>query len=94
SVDSLLFCYDIAARSTLLEGSRLVVREVPLVIHCAVCERDVELPGPLQFRCPVCETPSGDIRQGRELYIEGLEVDVEEEVVPGGASANPEERAL
>lgn len=76
SIDSLLFCYDIAVRGTLLENSRLVIRELPLVVHCRVCGRDVELPGPTSFRCPVCDTPSGDIRQGRELHIEGLEVDV------------------
>lgn len=84
SIDSLLFCYDIAAQGTLLEGSRLIVREVPLVLHCRPCGRDVEPPGPTRFVCPVCETPSGDIRTGRELYIEGVEVDGDD-----GAAATP-----
>ncbi|MEP7010097.1 MAG: hydrogenase maturation nickel metallochaperone HypA [Acidobacteriota bacterium] len=85
SVDSLLFCYDIAVRDTLLEGSRLVVREVPLIVHCATCARDVELPGPTQFRCTVCGTPSGDIRKGRELHIEAIEVDsLEDETATDG----------
>ncbi len=87
SIDSLLFCYDIATRSTLLEGSRLIVREVPLVVYCRACDRDVELPDVNRFRCPICGTPSGDIRQGRELHLEGLSVetaaDASDEPVPG-----------
>lgn len=37
---------------------------------------EVELPGIQRFRCPHCDTPSGDIRQGRELEIESIEIDV------------------
>lgn len=79
SVDSLLFCYDIATRDTLLAGSRLVVRNLPILVYCRTCGRDVELVGPTSFRCPVCDTPSGDIRQGRELHIEGLEIDARDD---------------
>ncbi len=32
-----------------------------------------------RFRCPICGTPSGDIRQGRELHIEGLEIDARDD---------------
>jgi len=28
-----------------------------------------------RFRCPVCDTPSGDIRQGRDLEIESILID-------------------
>ncbi|HEV7668164.1 MAG TPA: hydrogenase maturation nickel metallochaperone HypA [Thermoanaerobaculia bacterium] len=86
SVDSLLFCYDIATRDTLLEGSRLAVRELPLVIHCAVCARDVELPGALRFTCPSCDTPSADIRQGREMQVEGIEIETPDEIAPPPAA--------
>lgn len=79
SVDSLLFCYDIATRDTLLAGSRLIVRNLPILVYCRTCGRDVELAGPTSFRCPVCDTPSGDIRQGRELHIEGLEIDARDD---------------
>jgi hydrogenase nickel incorporation protein HypA/HybF len=75
SIDSLLFCYDIVTRDTLLEKSQLSVRSVPLRIHCAPCAREVELPDLAGFRCPACGTPSADIRAGRELFIESLEID-------------------
>jgi hydrogenase nickel incorporation protein HypA/HybF len=75
SAEALLFSYDVAAAGTRLEGSRLELRTLPLVIHCAVCDADRELPSAQAFRCPVCQTPSGDLRQGRELYLEALEVE-------------------
>jgi hydrogenase nickel incorporation protein HypA/HybF len=75
---ALEFSYDVATADTPLAGSRLMVKELPVVIHCAVCQKDIELPGVQRFRCPHCDTPSGDIRQGRELEIESIEIDVPE----------------
>jgi hydrogenase nickel incorporation protein HypA/HybF len=47
---------------------------VPVVIWCAVCGREVTLPGIQKFACPECGTPSGDIRAGRELDLESIEL--------------------
>ena len=43
--DSLQFCYGIATEGTALEGSRLVVNVLPVVMHCEKCDDDVELEG-------------------------------------------------
>jgi hydrogenase nickel incorporation protein HypA/HybF len=67
--ESLLFCYDIVIDDTPLAGSRLVVEELPVVIFCASCQSEVELPGIQRFYCPRCGQPSSDIRQGRELEL-------------------------
>jgi hydrogenase nickel incorporation protein HypA/HybF len=73
---ALEFSYEIATADTMLEGSKLVVTDLPVRVYCAVCAMEVELPSVQRFRCPVCDTPSGDIRQGRELEIESIEIDV------------------
>lgn len=73
---ALEFCFEVACAGTLLEGSVLVVKELPARIWCGVCEREVELPSTQYFCCPVCNTPSGDLRQGRELDVESIEVDL------------------
>jgi hydrogenase nickel incorporation protein HypA/HybF len=52
---------------------------LPVVIHCATCQQDRELAGIQSFRCPVCETSSFDLRQGRELEIESLEIEVDDD---------------
>ena len=74
-VDSLEFCWGIATEGTGLEGSRLVVKIVPVVMHCSVCAEDVELESLQGFRCPRCDEPCSDLRQGRELEIESFEID-------------------
>jgi hydrogenase nickel incorporation protein HypA/HybF len=74
--DSLQFCYDVSTRDTLLEGSSLEIEDLPVIIHCAICKEDRPLPNIQFFRCPVCGTPSGDLRQGKELEIGSLEIEV------------------
>lgn len=74
-VDSLEFCWPIAAQGTPAEGSRLVVNVLPVVLHCAACAEDAQLDGVQSFRCPRCGAPSHDLRQGRELEIEAIEID-------------------
>jgi hydrogenase nickel incorporation protein HypA/HybF len=71
---ALRFSYEIACAGTVLEGSRLAIEDVPLAIWCATCGAERELPGVQRFRCPVCDTPSGDIRRGRELEVCALEI--------------------
>jgi hydrogenase nickel incorporation protein HypA/HybF len=79
--DSLQFCYGIATEDTPLASSALVVKILPIVAHCARCNAEVELPGVQSFRCPRCEEPVSDLRQGRELEIESIEIDEVEETV-------------
>lgn len=80
--DALLFSYDVATAGTLLEGSRLMIEDVPVIVHCDGCQRDVTLPGIQDFRCPACGQPSARIVAGRELEIAGVEIEVAGEVAP------------
>lgn len=76
--DALLFSYEVACQDTHLQGSQLIVEEVPVVIYCAQCQREQTLSSMQSFRCPQCETPSIDVRHGRELEVFALEVSEEE----------------
>jgi hydrogenase nickel incorporation protein HypA/HybF len=73
--ESLEFCYEIAAEGTALEGSRLVINVLPVVMHCEKCDENVELEGVQSFRCPLCGEPCSDLRQGRELEIDSIEIE-------------------
>lgn len=75
---ALEFCYGLATDGTSLQGSQLRIEDVPVVIHCEACDRDHALGTPPIFRCPVCATPSGDIRHGRELELSAIEYDTAE----------------
>jgi hydrogenase nickel incorporation protein HypA/HybF len=72
---ALLFSFDIAAEGTRVEGARLVIEEVPVAIWCVPCDAERELAGVQRFRCPACDTPSGDIRRGKELEVSAIEVE-------------------
>jgi hydrogenase nickel incorporation protein HypA/HybF len=73
--DSLQFCWGITTEGTQLEGSKLVVRILPVVMHCGACGKDGELASLHSFRCAHCDEPCNDLRQGREMEIESIEID-------------------
>jgi hydrogenase nickel incorporation protein HypA/HybF len=71
--DALEFSFGLAAEGTPIQGARLVFQDVPLVVRCPTCG-DQEI-GTLQsFRCPLCDAPTGQVVQGRELELSALEV--------------------
>jgi hydrogenase nickel incorporation protein HypA/HybF len=74
--EALLFSYDLATEATALEGSKLIVEDMPVVVFCETCNKNVELPGIQSFRCPVCNTLSAAIKQGRELEVRSIEIEV------------------
>jgi hydrogenase nickel incorporation protein HypA/HybF len=73
--DALRFSFDLVREGTPAAGADLRIVMVPVTIWCAACGREVALPGIQRFACPVCGTPSGDIRAGRELDLESIELE-------------------
>ena len=76
---ALLSCYEMACENTPLQGSRLVVEEVPLVIFCSSCRAQRPLSSVQLLCCPECGTPCSEIVQGKELEVVALEI---QECVP------------
>lgn len=72
--DALRYSFDLVTEGTPLAGASLAVIEVPVRIWCALCRAEVELPGVQRFACPACGHLSGDIRAGRELDIESIQI--------------------
>ena len=91
--DSLQFCWNIATQDTPLAGSKLVVHDVPVTVHCDACNRDGILESLQHFRCPYCGEPANDVRAGRELEVESIEIEEADEAAPvhpgGRSSRNP-----
>ena len=71
---ALEFSFELVTKDTMLEGARLEFIDVPVSIYCEPCKREVQLPGIQRFRCPDCDTPSADIRQGKELDVETIQI--------------------
>ena len=73
--DALLFSYEVACQDTPLQGSQLIVEDMPVIIFCAQCKDTRQLVSVQLFQCPECGTPTMDVRQGKELEVFALEVE-------------------
>lgn len=72
--EALLSAWEFARLNSLLEAAELVVQEVPATAYCPVCECERELVSLQSFRCVHCESPVGQVIQGRELEVVALEM--------------------
>lgn len=72
--EALFSCYEMACENTTLQGSRLVVKDVPVVIFCPSCRARRPLSSVQLFCCPECGTPCSEIVQGKELEVVALEI--------------------
>jgi len=73
--EALLSSYEMACQGTPLEGSRLVIEEVPVVVFCPTCDAPRSLSSIQWFCCSECGTPTAEVRQGKELELVALEID-------------------
>src|SRR5579864_6707169 len=67
--ESLIFSYQIACESTSLEGSRLMIEEVPIQVFCPNCQARREVASMQWLSCPVCGAPTSEVVQGKELEV-------------------------
>jgi len=87
--DSLQFCWGLATEGSPLAGAALVIHMLPVIVHCDACGAETEIAGVQSFRCPKCGELTADLRQGRELEIESIELEE-----PDPASPDPVEERV
>ena len=69
----LALCFEIITKNTLLEGTTLNIREVPLGYQCPDCGKGFSV-AEIQFTCPDCGESNLKLTAGRELAVESIEV--------------------
>ncbi len=72
--DALLSSYELACEGTGLQGSRLVIEEIPAVVFCPKCVACCTLDSVQWFVCPECRSPVSEVIHGRELQVVALEI--------------------
>ena len=72
--EALLFAYEQACEGTLLEGSRLLIEDVPVLIECPACKEPRSPHSLWRLECERCDTPAAGIAQGKDLQIFAMEV--------------------
>jgi hydrogenase nickel incorporation protein HypA/HybF len=73
--EALLSSYELACEGTPLRGSHLLIEEVPVVVHCPLCNAPRKLDSLQRFACPECKSPTSEVLQGRELQVIALEIE-------------------
>jgi hydrogenase nickel incorporation protein HypA/HybF len=73
--EALVFSYEVACLGTALEGSRLVIEEVPVVVYCPACRDERAIISVQQFCCAVCHAPTSNVLRGKELEVTALEIE-------------------
>ena len=73
--EALLSCYDMACAGTPLQGSSLMIEDVPVVVFCPTCQAQRPLNSIQLFCCAECGTPTGEIVEGKEIEVVALEIE-------------------
>jgi hydrogenase nickel incorporation protein HypA/HybF len=71
--DSLISAWEIVRDRLGLETSTLQCEVVPVTIYCHQCGETIQPTECWRLVCPICQTPGGDLRTGRELLLIQLE---------------------
>ncbi|HMU38993.1 MAG TPA: hydrogenase maturation nickel metallochaperone HypA [Pseudomonadota bacterium] len=74
--EALTFCFQEAARGTLAEGAEILVKRVPLKLHCRHC---LKTSSPSEFRlvCEACGESTVDLCDGLDLSVSAIDIETE-----------------
>jgi hydrogenase nickel incorporation protein HypA/HybF len=78
NADSIRFAFEMLAPDTLVESAQLSIEEPPAVACCRACGARKPIQE-LVDRCPACGSLEISIEEGRELLLQSIEVEEEEE---------------
>jgi len=73
--DALLFSYGVACDGTLLEGSQLIIEDVPVTVFCSECREQRTVASIQRICCPACGAPTNKVVEGTELQVVAMEIE-------------------
>ena len=72
--EALRFAFEALAPGTAADGAELAIEDVPARFWCASCAKEFQSDD-MFAECPDCQTPSGELRAGREMEVASLEIE-------------------
>jgi hydrogenase nickel incorporation protein HypA/HybF len=72
--EALLSSFEMACYDTPLQGARLQIEDVPVVVFCPSCQAQHPVSSIQLFCCAECGTPTSEIVQGKEIEVVALEI--------------------
>jgi hydrogenase nickel incorporation protein HypA/HybF len=74
--DSLTFCFNLLAKSTIAEHASLTIEKIPIRGYCSECQREFSI-ADNRYWCTTCGNKHIELISGRELQIGQLEIEDE-----------------
>ena len=74
--ESLSFCFELLAKSTIAENATLAINRVPIRARCSQCQVSFQV-SDNRYLCPCCGKTAIELTSGRELQIAHLEIENE-----------------
>lgn len=72
--DTLEFCYSVATKGTIADGSEMLISQTPIVAKCKRCGGSFEVDNYF-FLCPDCNVADAEVISGDELILETIEME-------------------
>lgn len=73
--ESLLAAWPVASMDSQCEGAEFDAELIVSTVYCPTCDCEHEIDQFYALTCPVCGTPTADLRHGREFEISSIEVE-------------------
>lgn len=73
--ESVSLYFDVISKGTAAEGARLAFKRLPARFSCTACGLEYDKPAK-GFDCPACGNIGRLTGEGKEFYIESMEVDI------------------
>jgi hydrogenase nickel incorporation protein HypA/HybF len=73
--EALLFSFELACEGTSLEGSRLIIEEIPISVYCSKCAAESDPVSGQCLHCARCGTSACHVVKGMELELASLELE-------------------
>lgn len=73
-VDCLENAWPLAIIDSCCDQAKLHITAVPSTVWCTTCNSEVPIDEYFALTCPICETPTGDLRGGGEFEVSWVDV--------------------
>lgn len=71
--DTLVYCWSIVSENTPLEGSQLVINQIPAVVRCNECGQDSTITGVPILVCAACHSGNVTVATGEEFLLRSMD---------------------